>query len=54
MLALRRAYPQIYESNDKLQTDASSVHVDRRDFMAAFAAITPASHRSAATHARYT
>ncbi|KAK9862444.1 hypothetical protein WJX84_000192, partial [Apatococcus fuscideae] len=52
MRALRRAYPQIYDSNDKLLVDASSVHVERRDFMAAFAAITPASHRSAATHAR--
>ncbi|KAK9861644.1 hypothetical protein WJX84_011103 [Apatococcus fuscideae] len=52
MRALRRAYPQIYDSNDKLLVDATAVHVERRDFMSAFAAITPASHRSAATHAR--
>lgn len=48
----RRRYPQIYDSEQKLLVDASSVHVDRRDFIAAHAAITPASGRSAAAHAR--
>ena len=50
--ALRRRYPQIYESEQKLLLDARLVHVDRRDFMAAFSAIVPASHRSSTATAR--
>ena len=50
--ALRRHYPQIYDSEQKLLLDATSVQVERRDFLAAFSAIVPASHRSAAAHAR--
>ncbi|KAK9811900.1 hypothetical protein WJX72_012131 [[Myrmecia] bisecta] len=50
--ALRRQYPQIYESDDKLLIDPASVKIGRRDFLSAFTAITPASHRSAAAHAR--
>ena len=50
--ALRRQYPQIYETSQRLVIDPSSIHVERRDFMSAFRAITPSSHRAAATHAR--
>ncbi len=50
--ALRRAYPQIYASDAPLALDPGAVSVGRRDFLAALAAITPASHRSATAHAR--
>ena len=45
--ALRRTYPQIYESEKKLLIDAASVRVGTEDFRAAMKSITPASHRSA-------
>jgi SpoVK/Ycf46/Vps4 family AAA+-type ATPase len=50
--ALRRRYPQIYESDDKLVIDPGQVIPTRVDFRAAMEAITPASHRSAQAHAR--
>ena len=50
--ALRRRYPQIYESDEKLLIDPASIAVERQDFVAALSCITPASHRSAAAHAR--
>jgi len=50
--ALRRAYPQIYASDAPLALDPGAVSVGRRDFLAALAAITPASHRTATAHAR--
>ena len=46
--ALRRRYPQIYESDDKLVIDPSQVAPTRVDFRAAMEAITPASPRAAA------
>ena len=52
LAALRRTYPQIYESDDKLLIDPAAVAVTPRDFFAAHASLTPASHRSAAAHAR--
>lgn len=52
--ALRRSYPQIYDADEKMLIDPRRVAVERRDFMAALDAITPASHRSAAAHARCT
>ena len=48
--ALRRRYPQIYESDDKLVIDPSQVTPTRVDFRAAMEAITPASHRAAQAH----
>ena len=51
--ALRRRYPQIYKSEQKLLLDATLVTVDRRDFLAAYSAIVPASHRSSAANARW-
>lgn len=50
--ALRRRYPQIYESDDKLVIDPGQVVPTRVDFRAAMEAITPASHRAAQAHAR--
>jgi SpoVK/Ycf46/Vps4 family AAA+-type ATPase len=50
--ALRRRYPQIYESDDKLLIDPAQVVPTREDFRAAMEAITPASHRAAQAHAR--
>ena len=50
--ALRRRYPQIYESSDKLLIDPNSVQVSTRHFLSAMVDIVPASHRSARTHAK--
>ena len=50
--ALRRRYPQIYESDERLNIDPKQVIPSRADFRAALAAIVPASHRAARTHAR--
>uniref|UniRef100_A0A7S3R877 Bromo domain-containing protein n=1 Tax=Dunaliella tertiolecta TaxID=3047 RepID=A0A7S3R877_DUNTE len=51
LAALRRRYPQIYESDQRLVVDPASVRVERQDFFTAAASITPSSHRSAAAHA---
>lgn len=50
--ALRRRYPQIYNSHHKLQIDVNEVRVATKDFVAAMKEIIPASHRSARTYAR--
>lgn len=50
--ALRRRYPQIYESTEKLQINPDEVKVTTRDFFSAMKEIVPASHRSARTNAR--
>lgn len=50
--ALRRRYPQIYESKDKLMIDVDEVKITTRDFLSAMKEIVPSSHRSARTHAR--
>ncbi|CDF37207.1 unnamed protein product [Chondrus crispus] len=50
--ALRRRYPQIYSSKEKLLINTDEVNVKTRDFMAAMKEIVPASHRSARTNAR--
>ena len=46
LLALRRRYPQVYESKDKLLLDMSEINVDRRDFDRAIQRLVPASQRS--------
>jgi len=43
--AIRRRYPQIYESNDKLLIDASSIVVEEVDMLKSAKALTPASYR---------
>ena len=50
--ALRRTFPEIYESADKLVIDPAEVVVEQQDFLEAMGAITPASHRANASHAR--
>lgn len=50
--ALRRRYPQIYASKEKLLINVDEVKIKTRDFLAAMKEIVPASHRSARTHAR--
>ena len=52
LVALRRSFPQIYGSEDKLVVDPAAVQVLRRDFDAALRSITPASGRAVATPAR--
>ncbi len=40
--AVRRVYPQIYESPDKLLIDIENIKVTRADFITAMKKITPA------------
>jgi SpoVK/Ycf46/Vps4 family AAA+-type ATPase len=47
LLALRRRYPQVYNSKDKLMLDLSQINVERRDFEQAVQRLVPASQRSA-------
>lgn len=46
LFALRRRYPQIYESKKKLKLDTDEIKVSSVDFKNAMKKITPASHRS--------
>ncbi|KAK3256334.1 hypothetical protein CYMTET_34523, partial [Cymbomonas tetramitiformis] len=50
--ALRRSFPDIYTSEEKLEVDAAALRVSREDFSLAKASITPAAHRSATQHAQ--
>lgn len=50
--SLRRSFPQIYETEQKLVLDPSAVRVTKKDFLVAQQSITPAAHRSATLHAR--
>ncbi|KAF9358683.1 hypothetical protein BGX26_001182 [Mortierella sp. AD094] len=43
--AIRRRYPQIYESNEKLQIDASTIIVEEVDMLKSAKSLTPASYR---------
>nr|DBA24004.1 TPA: hypothetical protein GDO54_011714 [Pyxicephalus adspersus] len=46
LCALRKRYPQIYTTTDKLQLDVSSIKITARDFMFAMQKIVPASQRA--------
>ncbi|XP_074743521.1 ATPase family AAA domain-containing protein 2 [Strix uralensis] len=46
LCALRRCYPQIYKSNEKLQLDLTSLKVKAKDFVMAMRKIVPASQRA--------
>jgi len=46
LIALRRRYPQIYVSSQKLQLDVSSVVLSAQDFYHAMQNIVPASQRA--------
>jgi SpoVK/Ycf46/Vps4 family AAA+-type ATPase len=46
LFALRRRYPQIYTTNDKLQLDVSSININARDFHYGMQNIVPTAQRS--------
>ena len=50
--ALRRRYPQIYTSEDKLELDVSAIRINARDFHKAMQTIVPASQRSVTSPGR--
>ncbi|KAM8809272.1 ATPase family AAA domain-containing protein 2-like [Eudromia elegans] len=50
--ALRRRYPQIYKSTEKLQLDASSIKITAKDFFMAMENMVPASQRSVSSPAQ--
>lgn len=52
LCALRRRYPQIYGTSQKLLLDVSSITVSSCDFVAAMRKMSPASHRLAASPAK--
>ncbi|XP_028255391.1 ATPase family AAA domain-containing protein 2-like [Parambassis ranga] len=52
LCALRRRYPQIYGTSQKLLLDVSSIAVSSCDFVAAMRKMSPASRRSAASPAK--
>ncbi|XP_075561822.1 ATPase family AAA domain-containing protein 2-like [Pelecanus crispus] len=49
LCALRRRYPQIYQSNEKLQLDTASIKVTAKDFVMAMQKTVPASQRAVAS-----
>uniref|UniRef100_A0A8B9NHE4 ATPase family AAA domain-containing protein 2 n=1 Tax=Accipiter nisus TaxID=211598 RepID=A0A8B9NHE4_9AVES len=49
LCALRRRYPQIYKSSEKLQLDVSSIKITAKDFVTAMQKIVPASQRAVAS-----
>lgn len=52
LCALRRHYPQIYASSQKLLLDVESISVSGRDFLSAMRKIVPASQRAVASPAK--
>eukprot|EP00850_Spirogloea_muscicola_P006421 SM000030S11430 [mRNA] locus=s30:604860:611122:+ [translate_table: standard] len=50
--AFRRRYPQVYQNDEQYVIDVDSVKVERRHFLEAMSAITPAAHRSVTVYAR--
>ncbi|XP_077070914.1 ATPase family AAA domain-containing protein 2 isoform X2 [Siphateles boraxobius] len=52
LCALRRCYPQIYASSQKLLLDVESISVSGRDFLSAMRKIVPASQRAVASPAK--
>ncbi|XP_019486927.1 PREDICTED: ATPase family AAA domain-containing protein 2 isoform X1 [Hipposideros armiger] len=46
LCALRRRYPQIYTTSEKLQLDLSSIHISAKDFEVAMQKMIPASQRA--------
>ena len=47
--AVKRQYPEIYLSSEKLLLDPANIHLTRRDFGVALNCIVPAAHRAAPT-----
>ncbi|NWV31686.1 ATAD2 protein, partial [Grantiella picta] len=52
LCALRRRYPQIHESDQRLKIDAKSIKVTAKDFAMAMQKIVPASQRAGASPGR--
>ena len=50
--ALRRTYPQIYETGDKLVLDVTAINVTATDFFSALGRIVPTARRSESSCAR--
>ena len=50
--ALRRRYPQIYTSSDKLQLDVTSIDISAADFHHAMSKIVPAGQRASLSPGR--
>lgn len=46
LCALRRRYPQIYTTSEKLQLDLSSINISAKDFEIAMQKMIPASQRA--------
>ncbi|XP_075599496.1 ATPase family AAA domain-containing protein 2 isoform X1 [Balearica regulorum gibbericeps] len=49
LCALRRRYPQIYKSSEKLQLDVASIKITAKDFVMAMQKTVPASQRAVAS-----
>uniref|UniRef100_A0A8C0B1C9 ATPase family AAA domain-containing protein 2 n=1 Tax=Buteo japonicus TaxID=224669 RepID=A0A8C0B1C9_9AVES len=49
LCALRRRYPQIYKSSQKLQLDVASIKITAKDFVTAMQKTVPASQRAVAS-----
>lgn len=52
LCALRRRYPQIYSTSQKLLLDVESISIGGRDFLSAMRKIVPASQRAVASPAK--
>ncbi|KAK6180283.1 hypothetical protein SNE40_012469 [Patella caerulea] len=52
LMALRRRYPQIYASSEKLQLDVQSINLAAKDFYKAMQTIVPTAQRSIASPGR--
>lgn len=52
LCALRRRYPQIYTTSQKLLLDLESISVSGRDFLSAMRKIVPASQRAVTSPAK--
>uniref|UniRef100_UPI003AACCDE9 ATPase family AAA domain-containing protein 2-like isoform X1 n=1 Tax=Centroberyx gerrardi TaxID=166262 RepID=UPI003AACCDE9 len=52
LCALRRRYPQIYSSSQKLVLDVNSIAIGNRDFMSAMANMVPAAQRAVVSPAK--
>ncbi|NXS73879.1 ATAD2 protein, partial [Pandion haliaetus] len=52
LCALRRRYPQIYKSSEKLQLDIASINITAKDFVMAMQKTVPASQKAVASPGR--
>uniref|UniRef100_A0AAV2MBB2 ATPase family AAA domain-containing protein 2 n=1 Tax=Knipowitschia caucasica TaxID=637954 RepID=A0AAV2MBB2_KNICA len=52
LCALRRRYPQIYSSSQKLVLDVNSISITSKDFMTAMSKMVPAAQRAVASPAK--